>query len=66
MESDPIVAEIRELREKLAARFNYNLRAIVTDAQQRDATGDRKVVRLSPRRPTAVHQTPAAPETGHS
>jgi hypothetical protein len=51
MPSDPIVAEIRELRERRAARFGYDIRAIVKDAQQRDASGDREVVRLPPRRP---------------
>lgn len=50
MQSDPIVAEIREIREHRAARFGYCLRAIVKDAQQRDASGDREVVRLPPRR----------------
>lgn len=52
MERDPIVAEIRAIRERLAARFNYDIDAMVKDAQQRDAAGDRKVVRLPPRKPT--------------
>jgi hypothetical protein len=51
MQIDPIVAEIREIRERRAARFGYDIRAIVKDAQARDAAGDRKVVRLPPRRP---------------
>jgi len=50
MQTDPIVAEIREIRERLAARFGYDIRAIVKDAQARDAAGDREVVRLTPRR----------------
>jgi hypothetical protein len=54
MPSDPIVAEIREIRERRAARFHYDIRAIVKDAQERDATGDREVVRLPPRRPVAL------------
>lgn len=52
MPSDPIVAHIREIREHLAARFCYDIRAIVKDAQERDVAGDRKVVRLPPRRPS--------------
>lgn len=56
MQSDPVVDEIRELREQRAARFGYDLRAIVKDAQQRDAAGDREVVRLPPRRPVGVPQ----------
>ena len=49
MSTDPIVAEIRKLREKRAAQFNFDLRAIVKDAQQRDAASDRQIVRLPPR-----------------
>jgi len=53
MPSDPIVDEIREIREQRAARFGFDLRAIVRDAQQRDAKSDRRIVRLPPR-PVAV------------
>ena len=35
MQSDPIVAEIRQLREDLAARFGFDIRSIVKDAQER-------------------------------
>jgi len=49
MPSDPIVAEIRKIREERAARFGFDIRAIVKDAQQRDARGDRRTVRLPPR-----------------
>lgn len=56
MEADPIVAEIRAIRERLAARFNYDIDAMVKDAQQRDAAGDREVVRLPPRRSVALPQ----------
>lgn len=51
MQTDPIVAEVREIRERLAAQFGYDLHAIMKDAQARDAAGDREVVRLPPRRP---------------
>ena len=57
MELDPIVAEIREIRERRAARFGYDIHAILKDAQQRDAAGDREVVRLPPRRPVASPQS---------
>jgi hypothetical protein len=49
MPTDPIVAEIRRIREQLAARFGHDIRAIVRYAQERDASGDREVVRLPPR-----------------
>jgi len=51
MQSDPIVAEIRKIRELRAAQFGFDIRTIVKNAQERDATGDREVVRLSPRPP---------------
>lgn len=53
MQSDPIVAETRRIRELRAARFAFDIRAIVNDAQERDASGDREVVRLQPRRPVS-------------
>jgi hypothetical protein len=41
---DPIVEEIRQIRNEQDARFNYNVRAIIEDAQQRERTGGREVV----------------------
>lgn len=49
MTTDPIVAEIREIRERLARKFNFDIRAIGEDARKRDALGDRIVVRREPR-----------------
>ncbi len=54
MKSDPIVAEIRKLREQRAARFGYDISLIVKDARNRDASGDSEVVRRAPRRPFAT------------
>jgi hypothetical protein len=54
MEPDPVVTEVRAIREQLAARVGYRLHDIVKEAQRQDAAGDRKVVRLQPRRPIAV------------
>ncbi len=54
MQTDPVVAEIRRIREELAARFNYDLDAILEDARRRYLAGDRKVIRLPPRRPADV------------
>ncbi len=51
MQPDPFVAEIQEIRGRLARRFGYDIRAIVDDARKKDALGDREVVRLPPRRP---------------
>ena len=53
MSSDPIVAEIRSLRERRAARFGFDVAAIANDARARDAAGDRQIVRRPPRRPVS-------------
>jgi hypothetical protein len=37
---------------------------MVKDAQQRDAAGDRKVVRLPPRRPVGRNVTPSGIDEG--
>jgi hypothetical protein len=50
MASDPIVEEIKRFREQYAARFDYDLKAIVRDVQRRQRDGDRQVVRREPRR----------------
>ncbi len=34
MTRDPIVDEVRAIREQLAARFNFDIRKIVEDARQ--------------------------------
>jgi hypothetical protein len=54
MDPDPVVAEVRGIREQLAARLGFRLHDIVKEAQRQDAAGDRKVVRLQPRRPIAA------------
>ena len=57
---DPIVAEIRRIREEQAVRFGFNIRAIVRDAQQRDAADPRGTIRLPPRPATTPARRPAA------
>ncbi len=59
MSLDPIVEEIRAIRDQLAAKFNYDIAALVKDAQERDAAGDRVVVRREPRPPVQFTRTPA-------
>ena len=49
MALDSIIAEVRQTRDELAKRFNYDLRAIIQDARERQAAGGRKVVTLPPR-----------------
>jgi hypothetical protein len=58
MSSDPIVEEIRQIRERHAAQFGFDVHAIAEDARRQDAAGDRRVVRLPPRRPIRIRATP--------
>ena len=48
---DPIVTEVRQVRDQLAAKFNYDLAAILRDAQCRERKSGRKLLRLKPRQP---------------
>lgn len=47
MYRDPIVEEVRKHRETRAAKFGFNIRAIVEDARRRQATSGHPVVDLS-------------------
>jgi len=49
MAADTIVAEVRQARDTLAKRFNYDLRAMLKDARERQAVGGREVVSFPPR-----------------
>jgi hypothetical protein len=44
MNGDPIVDEVRAIREQLAARFDFDIRKIVKDAQERQASSQARVV----------------------
>lgn len=48
---DPIVEEIRQLREQYAAQFDHDLKAICRDLRARQKAGGRKVISLAPRPP---------------
>ena len=47
---DEIVEEVRRIREAHAARFNYDLDAIVADFRKREEEGEHEVVCFPPRR----------------
>ena len=49
MPTDTVIAEIRQYRDAIAERFNFDLRAIVQDAMERQAASGRKLVRFAPR-----------------
>jgi hypothetical protein len=50
---DPIVAEVRKVRQKIAAKFNYDIRAICEDARKREGKDGRPVVSPPRRRAKA-------------
>ena len=54
MLTDPIVAEIRQIRDKLAAKFNYDVAAIARDARKRQKASKHKVVSLKPHKTHVV------------
>ena len=60
---DPIVEEIRQLRQSYAARFNHDLKAICRDLRERQKRGGRKVVSLPPRPAAKQVETDGQPAT---
>lgn len=44
---DPIVAEVRKVKEQLAAKFNFDVVAMLRDQQQREKTSGHRYVDLS-------------------
>jgi hypothetical protein len=47
---DPVVEEIRRIRDEQAANFGYDVRKILEDAREREGKSGRTVVNLSPKR----------------
>ena len=47
--TDPIVDEVRSIRDQHAARFGYDVRAIFKDIQAQQTASGRKFVRFPPR-----------------
>lgn len=47
---DPIVEEIRNVREAHAKQFGYDLKAIVRDLKKHERQGNREVVSFPPKR----------------
>jgi len=59
MWEDPIVADVRRIREELSARFGFDVSAIFADIRERQAAlGSRLVRRKQARRPAP----PPAPD----
>jgi hypothetical protein len=55
MYDDPIVADIRRLRDEYARCFGYDLEAICRDLREQQQRGGRRVVRRQPKRPSSQH-----------
>ncbi len=51
----PIVLEVRKVKERLAAKFNYDISAMLRDQMEREKTSGHRYVDLSkPRRKAGV------------
>lgn len=57
MWEDPIVEEVRKVREEHAAKFHYDLDAIYRDLKGQDERDPRRVVSLPPKQPASAHGT---------
>ncbi len=54
---DPIVEQVRKVRQRHAAKFNYDLDAICRDLKEQERKSGRKVVSLLPKRPSRWAKT---------
>jgi cobalamin biosynthesis Mg chelatase CobN len=57
---DPIIAEIRQVREAYAKRFDYDVYAMLRDLKERQVKSGRKTVSLPPKHPKPVEQAACA------
>jgi hypothetical protein len=55
--TDPVVAQVRDARDKHATRFGYDIRAIFKDIQYQQSSTGRKYVRYPARRATTVDKS---------
>jgi hypothetical protein len=56
MWQDPIVAEVRKIREAYAAQFNFDARAICRALKEQERQSRRPKVSLPPKRVTLVEE----------
>lgn len=49
MKPDPIVAEVRRVREEYAKRFDYDLHAIAADLRKREQEHPERLVSFPPK-----------------
>jgi hypothetical protein len=55
---DPIVEEVRAIREQLAAQFDFDIRKIIADVQKRQATSNSRIVSFQGRSSAVPPGTP--------
>ena len=61
-QTDPIIAEVRAIRQAYAARFDYDVEAIFKDIRARQEASGRDYVRLTVRRPVSTVEDRTTPE----
>ncbi len=54
MWNDPIVEEVRKVREAHARKFNYDLQAIAADLKKQQKASRKEFVTLRPRKPAVL------------
>lgn len=59
--TDPIIAELRAIRQAYAARFDYDVEAMFRDLRARQEASERDYVRLPARRRVSATQDGATP-----
>ena len=64
MSGDPIVAEVRAMRDKLAAECGYDIKEIFRRIRQWQAESGREYVRYPPRRVAAGEEAAGRPADG--
>ena len=52
MRNDPIVEEVRKIRDELAAKFNYDVEALGEYYRSQQTAKDRVIVKRPPKRAT--------------
>jgi hypothetical protein len=50
MKLDPVLAEVRRIREEYALKFNGDIKAMMDDMRQRQLASGRETVALPPKR----------------
>ena len=60
MKDDPIVAEVRAIRDELAAQCGYDLKEICRQLRQQQASSGRQYVRYPPRRIAPTEDLPSS------